>query len=218
MAVKIQDVLKADVVFVGVGLLRTQQGLDAFTEFVGTEIVVDAPNSQLGALAPSLRVVLNRDRIVLDLAPERTVITRDYPSSDDLDRLAEVSSLALENTGPEAGVLQAVGFNIALVYDQDTHQTAVRYLSERLFNKQLSSEIGLPIHGAEGRLTFATGKHQIAMTFQTRFSDPTTAKVFMNLNLHRETQILPTQQEIKDSLLEVLNNAKDFVRQIDQVT
>ena len=217
MAVKIQDVLKADIVFAGVGLLRNQQGLDAFTESVGTEIGADASNSQLGVPVPGLRITLNRDRIVLDLAPERTVITRDYPLSHDLDRLAEVTALALDNSGPEGGVLQAVGFNIALVYDQDTHQTAVQYLSERLFNKRLSNEIGLPIQVAEGRLTFNSGEHQIAVTLQPRFGYATTTKVFMSLNLHRETQILPTQQEIKESLREALNNAEEFARRIDEV-
>ena len=217
MAVKIQEVLKADIVFAGVGLLRTQQGLDAFTESVGTEIVVDAPNSHPGVSDPSLRVALNRDRIVLDLAPERSVISRDYPSSHDLDRLAEVTALALANTGSGAGVLQAVGVNIALVYDQDTHQTAVGYLSERLFNTRLSNKMGLPIHGAEGRLTFTSDEHLIALSFQSRFSDATTTKIFMNLNLHRATQILPTQQEIEDSLQEALRNAVEFAGRIDEV-
>ncbi len=217
MAVEIQDVLKADIVFAGVGLLRNQQGLDAFTASVGTEIVVDAPNPLPGVPAPGLRVALNRDRIVLDLAPERSVIARDYPSSKDLDRLAEVTALALENTGSEGGMLQAVGFNIALVYDQDTHETAVRYLSERLFNKRLTTKIGLPTFGAEGRLTFISDEHLIGVTLQPRFSDATTTKVFMNLNLHCATQILPTQQEIEDSLRKALNNAVEFARRIDEV-
>ena len=217
MAVKIQDFLKADIVFAGVGLLRNQRGLDAFTASVGTEIVVDAPNSLPGVPVPGLRVALNRDRIVLDLAPERTLITKDYPSSDDLDRLAEVTALALENTGSEGGMLQAVGFNVELVYDQDSGQTASRYLSERLFNSRLSKKIGLPIHGAEGRLVFTSGENLIGVTLQPRFGDATTTRIFMNLNLHRQTQILPTQLEIKESLRNALNDAEEIARRIDEV-
>ena len=217
MAVEIQDVLKADIVFAGVGLLRNQRGLDAFTRSVGTEIVVDAPDSLPGVPVSGLRVALNRDRIVLDLTPERTIITRDYPSSRDLDRLAEVTALALSNTGMEGGTLQAVGFNIALVYDQDSGQTASRYLSERLFNSRLSNKIGLPMHGVEGRVTFISDEHLIAVTLQPRFSDATTLKVFMSLNLHRETQIAPTKLEIMESLRKALSNAYEFARRIDEV-
>ena len=216
MAVKIQDVLKADIVFAGVGLLRNQQGLDAFTESVGTEIGADASNSQLGVPVPGLRIALNRDRIVLDLAPERTVIARDYPSSHDLDRLAEVTALATENTGSEGGVLWAVGFNITLVYDQDSGMTASTYIADRLLSEHAFKSGGWQLTAGANRTVIDANGPRITQSVAPRFNDASTTKIFASLNLHTETNQMPHHSEIFASLQYAWKLIHDFPVQFDE--
>ena len=110
MPVTIQDVLKINIVLLGIGLLKEPDELKAFRESVASDVIVSGAGLAIGmpGAETARRVTMNRDRIELDLSPSLSVIGRDYPAYGDLDRLAEVVSYALDNTnlkGSSASVL-----------------------------------------------------------------------------------------------------------------
>ena len=138
MAVKIQDVVRANLVLLGLRLINTPNELQAFKSAVGTDVQVAGAslvaNIPTGVTEPGRVLTLNRDRITLDLSPSRAAINRDYPERGDLRRLAEVAWQAI-NTSSDASVQpQAFGFNIELIFDQDSGTNAFGYLSGRLFD------------------------------------------------------------------------------------
>ena len=91
----------------------------------------------LSGLTEQNRILtLRRERIELNLSPSRSLIAREYPDQADFERLDEVATLAIANTELADKRPQAFGYNIEMVFEQDTQQPAIYYLGERLFNYQ----------------------------------------------------------------------------------
>lgn len=220
MAVEVQDVLKANLVLVGVGLLTKSEELDAFRNAVGTEVEM-APNLFLGGPLPNIEasgtVTLSRDRTVVDVSPSRSTVAREYPSFEDLGRLADVAGYAIAKTGLGDQRLRAFGYNIELVYDQDSGLPAVRYLADRLFAPEISRNEGWRLVGGAGRLVFDEGGKPRNITVEPRLNDPSTTKIFMSLNVHENDQRLPDAGEIKKSLEETWGQAHEFVNRLDDI-
>ena len=129
MAIQIEDVLKAEMVLVGLGLLSSPQEYEAFRSQAKTDVFISGQTMTIEALtnvAEAGRTIsLNRDRIVLDLSPSRSSIRREYPSKGDLERLAEVAALAIEQSSQGRENLRAFGYNIELIYDQGCRCTGL---------------------------------------------------------------------------------------------
>lgn len=219
MAVEVQDVLKANFVLVGVGLVTKPEELDAFRDAVDTEVEI-GPNLFLGGSLPSIEaggtVTLNRDRIVLNLSSSGSTIAREYPSRDDLARLAEVAGYAIAETDLGDRLPRAFGYNIELVYDQDSGLSAVQYLGDRLFAAEISGHEGWQLIGGAGRLIFDEGGKPRNITIEPRFDDRAPTKIFMSLNVHENEQRLPNEDEIRNSLEETWRQAHEFVERLDE--
>ena len=222
MAVEVQDVLKANIVLLGVELLTSgPEELDAFRDAVDTEVGI-APNLVLGGPLPNIEasgtLTLNRDRIVVEISPSRSTIAREYPSFEDLGRLAEVAGYAIAETDLGDRRPRAFGYNIELVYDQDSGLPAVRYLADRLFAAEISSNEGWQLIGGAGRLVFEdeNGKPR-NITIEPRFDDRAPTKISMILNVHENEQRLPAEDEIKNSLEETWRQAHEFVNRLDEI-
>lgn len=221
MAVEVQDVLKANLVVVGVGLLAKSEELDAFRNAVDTEVEL-APNLFLGGPLPNIEasgtLTLKRDRIVVEVSSSWSTIAREYPSFKDLGRLAEVAGYAIAKTDLGDRRPRAFGYNIELVYDQDSGLPAVRYLADRLFAPEISSNEGWRLIGGAGRLVFEDedGKPR-NITIEPRFDDRAPTKISMILNVHENEQRLPDAGEIKNSLEETWRQAHEFVNRLDRI-
>ena len=220
MAVDVQDVLKANIVLLGVGLLTKSEELDAFRDAVDTEVEI-GPNLFLGGPLPNIEasgmVTLNRDRILVHVFPSRSTIAREYPSFEDLGRLAEVAGYAIAKTDLEDRRPQAFGYNIELVYDQDSGLPAVRYLADRLFAAEISGNEGWQLIGGAGRLVFDEDGKPRSITIEPRFDDRAATKISMSLNVHENEQRLPDEGEIKDALEETWRQAHEFVNRLDEI-
>ena len=220
MAIIFKDVLKAELALVGLGLLNNSQEFEGFRSRAQTDVVNSGQTITIEALtnvAESGRSFsLNRDRIVLDISPSRASIRRDYPSEQDLGRLAEVASLAIEQSSSGRENLRAFGYNIDLVYDQDSTTPASQYLAERLFSEELPRRGEWNLVGGSGKLTYSEGENQWQITVEPRFNEPNTSRVFLTLNLHKEKQVPPSESEIKESLMEAWAQAHDFAVLLDK--
>ena len=225
MAVEIQDVLKASLVLLGVELLNTQEAVHTFTNAVGAEVSIGTnmlpgfpiPFPNIPGPSAGGTITIDRDRIVIETSPARTMIAKDYPSHDDLNRLSEVAGHAIEQTeGVVDQPLRAIGYNIELVYDQTSTSPSIRYLAERLFTADMPSNEGWQLAGGTGRLTFDdTVGRRWNISLEPRLNDQETTRIFMSVNAHQDNPRLPHKDEIKRYFQEAWQQAHDFMNKLD---
>ena len=220
MATTVQDVLNVNLVLVGVGLLNKPEEFNEFRDAVATDVVVAGSGLVIGIPTNTAEtgrtLTLNRDRIALDISPSRSVIRRDYPLYGDLDRLAEVIGHAITKTDIKSQEPQAFGYNIELVYDQDSGIPALQYLAKRLFAANLPGNEGWELIGGTSRLLFEGGEARWSVTVDSRFNDEAATKIFLSLNMHRAETRLPRLDEVRASLQEVWTQAHNFAIQLDE--
>lgn len=214
MTVVIEDIPQINLVLVGVSLIKTTEETAAFRQGVGTEVAT--AEAGMGSEVINRTHTLNRDRITITWAADRSTIARQYPAESDLQRLAQVAWLAIENTDLKGQVLRAYGYNIELIYEPNPEESAIRYLSERLFMPQLLQTGGWQLYGGTGRLFFEKEGRYWQTTLEPRFNDETTSKIFTSINLHRaEAGLhLPRQEEIEDDLKLLWEEAHNLVNQL----
>ena len=218
MAVVIEDILQANLVFVGVELVNTNDKVLAFRKQVGPEVIT--AESVLGTEVIERTLTLSRDRITVRGTPQRSVIVRERPSENDLGRFAQIAGLAIANTELQGQKLQAFGYNIELVYEPSAGMPAIQYLSERLFKTDLLREGGRRLFGGAGRLFFKRCDHNWQVKLEPRLNDESTSRIFASLNLHRsESDIaFPTEAEIGHSLALLWAEAHSLVNELDEST
>ena len=221
MPTEIQDVLKANIVLAGVSLLTEPTEQDAFISAVGTEIslgmgIVFTGPAPATIPEPGRTLSLDRDRINLNLSPSRSIIERNYPRCDDLDRLAEVAGYAFAHTDLKGKAPSAFGCNIELVYRQTSGVSANHYLAERPFTDKRIGNEGWELLGGTGRLLFEGDGALWTLALEPRANDPTQSRVFLSLNLHKSEQRLPSQDEVLISLQEIWRQAHHFVTRLDE--
>ncbi len=216
MAVKIQDVLKMDIVLVGVGLLRTQQSLDAFLDSVSKEGVVEPLNVGPNIQVPGIRIAFNRDRISVVLSQGRSIVVQEYPDLSGLNQLAEIVKTAIDHTPPSEEVLVAVGFNVDLVYDQESGMAASAYIAERLLTEHAFKSGGWQLTAGANRTVIDANGPRITQSVAPRFNDASTTKIFASLNLHTATNKMPQHSEIVASLQYAWKMIHDFPVRFDE--
>lgn len=220
MAVNLEDVLSANLVLLGVELLNEPRAVERFRSELAPDLRLEVGmvvDSTTGIPAPSRGLTLGRDRIRLTLHTSRSTIAREYPDDLGLTRLAQTAARAIELTGLEGRVPQAFGYNIELVFDQDSGQPALQYIGSRLFAALPIDEPGRDFIGGTGQLIYADADGQRTITVQPRFNDPTTSMVFLSLNLHKQERRFPGEGEIQATLREIQQEAQAFADRLEQV-
>ena len=220
MPAEIRDVLKINVVLVGIGLLNTPDEVHAFSEAVATDVQMSEAGLVLG-LPPALpelgrRLAIPRERVTLDLSPARTVIEREYPSEGDVSRLAEVAGYAVQHTAPQEMPPAAFGFNVELVFNQTSGSPSLQYLGDRLFHQKNFGAADWNLAGGAGRLIFDSADGRWTIQVEPRFNSEDTSQVFVKLNLHKAEQRIPHADEIRQSFMNVWNGAHTFVTRFDE--
>ncbi len=219
MAATVRDVLKVNIVLVGIGLLRQPQEVKEFQESVGTEMTTSTAGVVFGtaqaAPEPSVTHALNRDRITLELSPSRSTVNREYPLLEDLARMAEVAGLAISRTDIGESRPRAYGYNIELVFDQTSGKPAIEYLSDRLFRKDLAASMGWQPQGGAARLFFHDQESRWSLSLEPRFQDEGSGRVFVSANRHYENPRLPDGDEIQQALNTLWDQAHQFIQQLD---
>ena len=229
MSIEFQDVLKASVVLAGVVLLGDQHQRENFADLVDTEIMSEMvvtgpatsptlPGSPASVAETGLVLTLLRDRIQIEFvsAPSRTSIQRQYPTFDDLERLAEVAGHAIEATNLEGQAPVAYGFNIELVYRHTEEKPSEQYIAERLFSYTQFGPDDWTLVGGGGKLSFEADDARWNFGVEPRSNDSSGRRVYLSLNLHRNKQQIPNKDEILSSLREIWTRSHDFATQLDK--
>ena len=221
MPVNIQDVLKVNIVIVGVNILTSPKEFEAFSREVGTEVTEE--RVEIGnELTPVVSVVrrnlsLKRDRIIIGCLPDKTIVEREFPSKDSLNRLAEVAGKALQISS-EGGTPRAFGYNLELIYDHDVGVSAFHYIGERLFREGTFSPEGWELAGGAGRLLFNSDAGRWTIQIEPRFNDENASRVFLNLNFHKEEGRLPNKEEMLSTFHQVWEQSHNFAHRLDERT
>ena len=230
MASVIEDILSADLIFLGVGLIDSPESFEHFKVLLDTEI-----QAEVGILAgmggggaagigtvpeTAHRFLLNRDRIMLDILPNaRSSITRQYPSnaddSNDFARLAEVVARAFDCTNLSNQRLTAFGYNLRYVLVPDLEESAVSYLGKRLFDAQSLGKRDWEPYGGMGSILFQDGARRWTFNVEPRPRDNyESRKLFLHLNLHIDNSVRPSEEEIRDTFTEMREEVEHFVSRL----
>ena len=213
------EVIKANLVLVGIRLLGTPDDIESFRRSVGTDVQLSGVgmgvNIQTGIAEPGFSLTLSRDRITLESSSSRSTIFRDYPSRENIPTLASVAWQAIGNTSIGEQKLRSFGFNVELIFDQKSQATAFEYLSRRLFDVESLGNEGWQFVGGAGRIVFSDGDRRWTLSLEPRFNDAAETRVFLSVNLHKDEQVLPSEDEIRKSLEEVWDEVHDFVQRLD---
>ena len=210
------EILSADVVLVGAGLLSNPGDFDKFAAAVESEVVRTGGGFMMSrsgdAPMPSENLSIARDRITLELSSNRSVIRREYPSKEDLNRFADVAGYAIRHTTTTIADLKAIGYNLTMVYSLDSEMHAISYLGERLFSKSLPVPGGWQLLGGFGNLVFADSDNRFwTFTIEPRFRDRITNRIFLNVNCHLDKPELPSACEIRETQGYLWNVVSQFV-------
>lgn len=219
MPVEVRDVLKINIVLVGFGLLNNAEDVRAFSNAVKSDVVPTAEGLVFGfSNSPAglgRKLALQRDRISIDLTPDRTAIEREFPAESDLDRLAEIYEQAVKNTKSKRD-LRAHGYNLELVFDQTSGLSSLRYLGDRLFGSTNVALEDWVLAGGSGKLVFDSPAGRWTVLIEPRLNDENSKRVFLNLNLHKADSQLPELNEVRRTFTEVWEKAHYFVKHLDK--
>ena len=220
MTLPTSEVLRTNLVLVGIRLLAAPEEFEAFRLAVGVDVQVAgaglSTNIQSGITEPIVGLALNRDRIALELSADRTVISRDYPQRDELHRLAEIAGHAIGISDISKQHIRAYGFNIEMVLNQNSGAPAFSYLSRRLFDAEPLGNEGWQFVGGAGRLIFNDGGRRWTIKLEPRFNSETESRIFLDANLHVGKQSLPDESEIMATLEEIWDKIHVFTRRLDE--
>lgn len=219
------EVLKANVVLVGVRLLGTPEQTTEFRMALDTECKESnpIPGLALSISTPGLpsnldlvpkTLTIGRDRITLQLIPDRTIVEMEYPRCDTLERLNYVTSLAYAHSAVSIQNLRAVGFNLEAVYQLSNGETAGEFMSNRIFSQGLVGESGFKLRGGSTKLHLVRGRKQWVINIEPRLGDNLGSKIFVNMNLHFSNEagpVMPSQEFIGESLSELWNQAQTMM-------
>ncbi len=215
MATTILDVLKVELVLGGVMLLLNPDEIEAFRSVVDADVVV----TDKGAFNLGKRLTFGKERIVLDtdMSPSvQTIISREYPVEEDLNRLAEVTRHAIAQTNLLDQQPQSSVYRIDLIYDQDSGLPAAKYLANQLYSAELYRHEGWGVEGGFSRIVFTEGENKWGVSIEPRFSSDVTNTVYLSFARFSKVTQLPDDGEIRGSLGEVWCKAHDFLIQLDQ--
>ena len=219
MEVKISDVLKVEFVLVGFGLLGRAGEFEAFrarypeARISGNSVNVDVVSN---VSEQGKAISLDRDRITMELFPSRSTIRREYPQDlGSFGHLADITSDAINITAIRGQHLRAYGFNLDIVFAPESSAPAHVFLAKKLFKSVELMGKGEDIIGGSARIVYLHNEDQWQVTLEPRFGDPATPNVYLNLNLHKDRQQLPTKEELNDSLVRIWEQAKTLVDTLD---
>ena len=196
----------------GEGILCDPQEQQAFAERMATETVFARPPQGMEVLPITL--VMNRERIRAELSKERFSITKEYPTVDDVRRLAEIVRDVVDCT-QEWPKLVAIGCNLQVVYDLE--QNAYAQMARHLFSSTMPADSNWKLVGGSSILKFSDDReHLWTLTVDSRFSKTDTSKVFLDTNYHINTPPPPTVSVVEEHLQIVWRKSVDFVKGLGQ--
>ena len=223
MPVSVQDILKVNIVLVNARLLGTANERTQFSATTGA--IPDAGGGLIladtggGQLEQTVRFVVPRDRLAIEINARRIQVATEYPQTiDAVDMLGGLVARAIEATKAPSPP-SSYGFNMELAYtvDMSEQPAAFAYLG-RLF--ATGSDYGLGrLVGGSGRMLFDDLDDQDVRwtaALEPRFNREDTNLIFLHLNKHVSKEgEFPTEADVTSKARLLWQRAHDLIAAID---
>ena len=225
MTVTVREVLKADLVLVGVELLKSATEIQQFRSSIEVTVHVGsgtATDAATGTTLPATAVALQRERITISSLPDRTTVVKEFPSLDDPGpdwrRFAQVATLAYEATDDVSKNPRAFGYNFKFVFDIDSEQNAPNFLAQRMLSQRPLGNQEWELIGGAVLLMFGHGSRRWTFSLQPQPEGDPSAKILaLDVNLHVEEPRAPDENEIRDALNEIWAEVHTFMARLGEV-
>ncbi len=214
------EILRLRATFFDLRLLRDRHELKQFEEQTDTEVapvshgvILGMPRNPLetpGMPEAGREIVLERDRITMDLSFPRSSITKDYPG-DDVGSFAGTLHKVL-SCSDDAQEGKDARFDYRIEAVCQLEQPAVVFLAKRLFPPTLGT---LDVRAGSGTLAMndSTGRTwQVAL--EPRFNDSSSNKLFLELTLAFESAPLPSNEELMNHLVDLREQLEEIVKSL----
>ena len=203
------DVLQITVVMLGPGILRDAEERRRFGQRMGTEMIIAEPSVGLEELP--IVLTMNRERVRVELAPNRASIAQEYPTWNGVEAFA-VLVHNLVNCTEDWMDLEAIGYNIQLVHDLGAEALALRHLGSRLFVRDLPTPDDWTLEGGSAIIKFSeANNHLWTLTLDSRFNKIDTSKVFLDTNFHISAPVKPDAESVEALTRRVWQTSAAFV-------
>ena len=207
MPISLHVALGASVVIVGIEL----PSVDNLVEELGVISKTDVQVLSGGDGDPDV-LILDRERIRITILESQLSVSREYPSEEDLLPLANISTATLKILNQP---IEAIGYNVDLVFEQNSGRIAERYLGGRLFRHRELGGKEWPLWGGFGTMVFGDSQKRKSFNVAPRLEDDKTTKVLVEANYHVGDKRIPQEAEICESLAMIWRDTIGIMELID---
>lgn len=225
MGVRNETVLRMDTTLAGLEALRLDSEVSAFEAAAGTVVVAERAGLRLtisagqASPAPGRLLRLPRERIVLETSNRWTRVSVEYPA-----RVGEVAGVgrtlarACDATALGDAIPTAFGFNIEMVYDQDSGEKAIDYLGRRLLRQPVGLVEEESCFGGSARIVLPEPEGRLSVVVEPRFQSLDTTEVFLAMHQHFDRGSLPSADEVTERMSALWQRAHVFATNLDART
>ena len=140
------------------------------------------------------RLALNRDRISVDLFPQRSVIKQDYPPPNDLSRFTE-AILNATHISRNISDIRAHGYNVEFLFTQTEYPTVYEYIAKKVLTGFRAPDGN--IVGAMVQFRFCDADGQVwNIDLQPRLRKDDATAGYCSVNLH-----LPSPPDVSNTVI-----------------
>ena len=207
-------------VLLGVEFLREQEQVQQFSDAMKdcgtlqTDYIILSPQGKPEVIT---RHVVSEANFMMEVQRDRTTMELKTPSELDMERFAGFASLASEISDVGKTVIpSAYGFNVESIYQQHSGANTLQYLGDRMSLNQVRTEGGWEFVGGLASLSYVSDEGRWNLKAEPRFNELDTDKVYLQLNLHRTDQKIPSREETTASINSVWQKIYDFAISIDR--
>ena len=208
MPISLHVALGASVVIVGIDLPSVDNLVEELGVISKTDVQV-----LLGRDGDPDVLILDRERIEITILESQLSVSREYPSEEDLSALASISTSTLNILNQP---IKAIGYNVDLVFEQNSGRTAERYLGGRLFKHNEFGGEEWPLWGGFGTMVFGNSRKRKSFCITPRLDDDKTTRVSVEANYHVGDGQIPRETEICESLATIWKDTLGIMELIDE--
>ncbi len=226
---KMQEVLKFNLVLVGIRLLEGEGEFRRFQNAVGKEVskqggdlTIEIAGSALPGIAggampiPNLsqNLRIGSEQVSVDLALDRTTFTREYPTLEDIDRFVEIIVAAVQYSSTSGRSVRAFGYNLEAVVRISPPETAAQFMTEHVIAGHSLTASGYEINSASVSMSCIRNGKLWNIKIEPRQGNANA--LFMSLNFHHDEKRIPPKKDIEEALHQIWNEVDVVVNSFQE--
>ena len=222
MEPSIIDVIKIDVVLLGDNHLNDESAVDSLKrelDLDDLQIVRGLATYVLtGENSPSITVNINRERVLMEILPNRLAVSKEYPQRTDVNRVVEVAMAGIDCSALRTQDRVPRGYNVEILFRLDEGELAATFISERLLKSHQLAKDGWEPVGQYGRVVYQQDERRWTFSVEPRNQESSTPILYVATNLHVDHQPIPDGNTFIEELSSVWIETQEFVSRLSRST